>query len=117
MDKELLEELKQKLLEEKTKLETLLEEITGVKEFNKDKVQVKWNDIGDKEEDNAVEVANFQDNISLERELETKLENVNNALKRMEKGTYGICEVSGNPIEEGRLRVNPSAVKCMKHAK
>ena len=37
------------------------------------------------------------------------------ALKRIEDGTYGVCIVSGEPIEHERLEANPAATTCMKH--
>ena len=45
------------------------------------------------------------------------LELVNNALLRIENGTYGICTVSGEEIEPERLEAVPFATTCMKHAK
>ncbi len=41
--------------------------------------------------------------------LETRFNNINRALKKIEEGTYGICEVSGEPIESERLDANPAA--------
>lgn len=107
---------KKTLTGEKERLEKQLHGMTGDDDFNKDKVQVKWDEMGDKEEDNAVEVAQYQDSISLERKLEEQLERINDAIDRIEKGTYGLCEVCGNPIEQQRLGVNPSAVRCMEDA-
>jgi DnaK suppressor protein len=43
-----------------------------------------------------------------ERELKT-LKEVDFALERLENGTYGVCEVSGDEISERRLRANPLA--------
>jgi RNA polymerase-binding transcription factor DksA len=42
-------------------------------------------------------------------QLETRYHNVLIALKKFELGTYGICEVSGDPIEADRLVANPAA--------
>ena len=30
-------------------------------------------------------------------------------LKKIEAGTFGVCEISGEPIEEDRLDANPAA--------
>jgi len=38
-------------------------------------------------------------------------------LKKIEDGTYGICEVGGEEIPEDRLDANPSARTCIEHAK
>lgn len=47
--------------------------------------------------------------------LEGRLNNVNLALKKIADGTYGICEVSGEPIEEDRLEANPAARTSKAH--
>lgn len=41
--------------------------------------------------------------------LETEYNNILRALQKIEDGTYGICEVSGEAIEEGRLLAYPAA--------
>lgn len=41
--------------------------------------------------------------------LETRLGNINRALDKIATGRYGICEISGEPIEEDRLAANPAA--------
>ncbi len=47
--------------------------------------------------------------------LSTRLADVKDALQKIEQGTYGVCEVSGEPIEEERLEANPAARTCMAH--
>jgi RNA polymerase-binding transcription factor DksA len=47
--------------------------------------------------------------------LETELKLVDHALEKFDLGTYGICEVSGEPIEEARLRANPAARTSIAH--
>ena len=41
--------------------------------------------------------------------------NIEDALHKIESGTYGICEVSGEPIEQERLEANPAARTCTAH--
>jgi RNA polymerase-binding transcription factor DksA len=47
--------------------------------------------------------------------LETEYNNIVLALSKIEKGTYGICEISGEAIEEERLAADPGARTCMEH--
>ncbi len=47
--------------------------------------------------------------------LETRLNNVKRALQKIEKGTFGTCEICGQQIEEDRLAANPAARTCIKH--
>lgn len=42
------------------------------------------------------------------------LEEVEDALKRLEQGTYGTCVVCGQPIPEKRLEAIPWAARCVK---
>ena len=41
-----------------------------------------------------------------------ELEEVENALKAIDKGTYGICQMCDEPIAIGRLRAKPFAKFC-----
>ena len=58
---------------------------------------------------------------SFERELELttltivegELKDIDDALQRLEQGTYGICEECGKPIDEARLEVKPWARYCV----
>jgi sigma-B regulation protein RsbU (phosphoserine phosphatase) len=43
------------------------------------------------------------------------LEEVDSALQRMDKGSYGLCEVCHEPIEEERLMADPLMRNCLDH--
>lgn len=45
--------------------------------------------------------------------LERRLQDVQQALRSLEKGEYGICQRCGNPIEPERLEVKPDATLCL----
>lgn len=45
--------------------------------------------------------------------LEKKWNDIRRALAKFEAGTYGICELSGEQIEEKRLLANPAARTCI----
>jgi RNA polymerase-binding transcription factor DksA len=47
--------------------------------------------------------------------LETRWNNIRRALKKIDQGTYGTCEICSNPIEDARLDANPSARTCIAH--
>ncbi len=48
------------------------------------------------------------------RDRERKLiQKIKTALKKMEEGTYGICESCGEYITHQRLKVRPEAVLCI----
>jgi DnaK suppressor protein len=41
---------------------------------------------------------------------------VERALAKLDEGTYGVCDVCGDAIPEGRLEVAPWAVRCVRCA-
>ena len=51
--------------------------------------------------------------VTVQEGLLTTLAQVRVALARTEDGTWGTCEVCGEPIGEGRLEVRPWAVRCL----
>ena len=52
----------------------------------------------------------------VEAELDSVgLEQVRDALKRIEAGTFGTCVVDGGPIEPKRLEAVPWTAYCLKH--
>ena len=48
-------------------------------------------------------------------DLEIEYRNIKIALQKITAGTFGICEISGEPIEEARLNFKPTARTCTKH--
>lgn len=106
------------IAERKKDLEKRREEL--LRELNVDAEQVgdnnydaKFVDFGDKDDENAAEVATFEKNLSLEKTLEVSLFNVNKAIEKIEQGKYGLCERCGQPISLERLEAFPSATSCM----
>ena len=47
--------------------------------------------------------------------LESRYNNLVRALKKIEMGTYGVCEISGEKIETDRLDANPAARTSKAH--
>jgi RNA polymerase-binding transcription factor DksA len=48
-------------------------------------------------------------------DLEARYDTVLLALGRMEKNTYGVCEVCSKKIEPARLTADPAATTCIEH--
>ena len=63
-------------------------------------------------EEAAGEVEEYSTSLPIEHNLETQLQNVENALDKIEQGNYGACETCGMQIEEERLVVSPEARFC-----
>jgi sigma-B regulation protein RsbU (phosphoserine phosphatase) len=49
------------------------------------------------------------------KEIAQLLTEVDEALRRMESGTYGLCDVCHDPVETGRLLANPLTRLCLDH--
>ena len=47
--------------------------------------------------------------------LETEYRHLKRALGKITAGTYGTCEISGEPIEIERLNILPTARTCLAH--
>lgn len=110
---------KQKLEEEKKLLE---EELSSIGRKNPDTAG-DWEATSEKydagqEADENVKADRFEEleeRSGIGAELEEQLLNVARAIKKIESGAYGMCEISGEAIEEDRLRANPSARTCKQH--
>lgn len=110
---------KQSLLEEKATLESELHGIGRINPENKD----DWQPMPDDELDindpdlnvRADAVEEFVTRIGVTAPLEERLAEVNDALERIEAGTYGTCRICEKEIEEDRLEANPAATTCKEH--
>ena len=64
------------------------------------------------EEDTADLASSLMDkdmDMGVEEEIEETLSAIEHAFQKIEDGTYGICDVSGQPIPKGRLELLPWA--------
>ncbi len=118
LTKEHIEEFKIRLEKERAILQKELSSIGKQNPSNPDdwEPRAPGEEFGADRNDNADIVEALHENNAAINELEIRLKNVSLALERIEKGTYGICEESGNPIELERLNANPAAITCIAHA-
>jgi DnaK suppressor protein len=63
--------------------------------------------------DHASEMLEREMDWTLEENAERILEEIDEALERLEQGTYGICSACGRPIPEERLAAVPYATLCV----
>jgi RNA polymerase-binding protein DksA len=112
LNKEVVEKIKKDLQERKKQLEEDLEDVAQKGEDG-DEYRVKFPEFGDKPDENAQEISEYTTNVATEEVLNKTLRDVNNALKRIEKGTYGSCKYCGRTIDEKRLMARPTASACI----
>ncbi|MFZ4500098.1 MAG: TraR/DksA family transcriptional regulator [Minisyncoccia bacterium] len=100
--------------------QTLEEELGGIALFNTE--TNIWEATPDQElmgeiddNDAADRFEDFEGRSGMVTTLQTRLTDVNNALEKIENGTFGTCEVSGEKIEEDRLNANPAARTSKAH--
>ncbi len=114
MKTELIEKAKILLNEEKIRLETELSKFSHRNpNVTEEHFEANFPNMGEKEDENASEVAQFSDNLSLEDELEKALRDVESALKQIEKGEYGVCKYCHQIIDERRLLARPTSSSCI----
>ncbi|MDP2637249.1 MAG: TraR/DksA C4-type zinc finger protein [bacterium] len=63
-------------------------------------------------EEAADEVEQYSETLPVEHTLELQLQDVDTALERIEKGTYGKCENCKKDISKERLQALPEAKLC-----
>ena len=119
MQKKDLEKFKNLLNKE---LEELKKQLSNVSQQNKD-VKGDWVPVPDMKDDENISDENdmvhregeFINHQAISNQLEIRLENINIALNKIKNGEYGVCEISGHPIEKERLLANPAARTCLMH--
>jgi DnaK suppressor protein len=103
-----VQEYKRRLLELETRLSA---RAARGRERAREQVMDSPGDIGDASVANERESQDFT-----EAELDaTVLQQVRDALQRIDDGTFGLCVVDGGPIEPKRLEAVPWARYCLKH--
>ena len=112
-NKEFLEKMENILLTEKQNLERELSKFAKKSTHVTDDFDATFPEYGDKEDENAMEVAQYTTNKPLEISLENSLRDTDKALERMKKGTYGFCKYCKEPIEEKRLEARPTSSACI----
>lgn len=66
--------------------------------------------------DGTTEAVSRLTDIGVGQSLEQALARTERALKKIDEGTYGVCDDCGEAISPGRMRALPDGVLCMKCA-
>jgi len=109
---------KKKLEAELATLETELKSVGHINPDNPKDWEPSSGDVDVNASDSADiadNIGNYESNTAILKQLETQYAGVKLALEKIAKGTYGICEKGGEPIEKARLEANPSARTCLAH--
>ena len=52
--------------------------------------------------------------VVLQNKLRDELKEIERALDKVKKGSYGVCEKCGKPIDLARLMAKPTAIYCLR---
>jgi RNA polymerase-binding transcription factor DksA len=64
--------------------------------------------------DMGTETFEREKDVSIRNQVEAELADVERALKRLDDGSYGVCEACGKPIGRERLKAVPGTRFCVK---
>jgi RNA polymerase-binding transcription factor DksA len=111
-----LRDLRVRLEEERVELDTQLTTIV------EDSFAVSQSDLSgdvgldDESADAGTATFEREKDLSIENNVRDLLHKIDRALKRMDDGTYGICDICGKPIEKARIKALPYVDLCIKDA-
>jgi DnaK suppressor protein len=63
--------------------------------------------------DSGTETFEMEKNVSLMEQVDDELAEVEAAVQRLERGTYGTCQACGRPIGDARLEAMPATRFCV----
>jgi len=103
------EELHHMLLEEQAYLMQQMEQMSQASVATHDSMGY-----GNHMADDGTEAFEQSKGLSLQQTIKNRLANVNDALRKFDEGTYGICESCGQTIDWARLEALPAARLCIR---
>ena len=116
LTKQEISDLRVRLEDERTQLDTQL--TTIVEESFAASQSDMSGDVGLDDESADAGTATFEreKDLSIENNVRDLLQKIERALRRMDEGTYGICDICGKPIEKARVKALPYVDLCIKDA-
>ena len=103
-----MEQFKKKLLQEKKKIKEEIKELRKQDPFFDSERLVD-----NKEDEDAREEVGHETIEAQINQLQSTLKDIELALEKIKKGTYGKCEICGRPISLERLKIAPAARFCV----
>jgi DnaK suppressor protein len=116
MDPEHAREL---IVSERERLESLVREReseTGIGSDSETGSISELSSLDQHQGDIGTETFEREKDFSILEQLEAELGDLDAALRKIDEGTYGTCEVCGKEIESERLEAMPGTRTCFEHA-
>lgn len=116
LSKRTLDKFAKRLAEDRAKLEQDLEELERERELSRLAESSSEHNADPENADGGSLAFEMEMDLSIQQSLKERLERIKHAQDRMEKGLYGICEVTGKPIPMARLEALPYATTVVEAA-
>lgn len=107
LDQEFVEKQRQRLQEIKAELERM---VRGLEEDQQYRAEEEGDFTQHDSGDMSQSLFNRELDATVEQTMEKRLEAVERALQKVEEGTYGLCDDTGEAIPKGRLEAMPEAI-------
>jgi DnaK suppressor protein len=113
------EHARQLIVSERERLETLVrdrETETGIGSDSETDSVSELSSLDQHPGDIGTETFEREKDFSILEQLEAEIGDLDAALRKIDEGTYGTCEVCGKEIEPERLEAIPGTRTCVEHA-
>ena len=112
------EHARQLIVSEKERLESLVREreAEGIGTQSETDQISELSSLDQHQGDIGTETFEREKDFSLLEQLEAEIGDLDAALRKIDDGTYGTCEVCGKQIEAERLEAMPGTRTCIEHA-
>ena len=109
------EQVRPRLTEERARLEGLRDDFVtqGLTAESEEDSLSELSSVDQHQADVGTETFHREADLSLLERVEAELADVEHALRRLDEGTYGICENCGRQISKERLEARPEATLCI----
>jgi DnaK suppressor protein len=107
LEKEFIEKQRERLQELRAEL---LEMVEGLEEDQRFRTEEEQDFTEHDSGDRSQSLFTREMDATVEQTLEKRLQYVERALQKIEEGTYGICDDTGEPIPRERLEAVPEAI-------
>ncbi len=104
------------VVQQKERLQDLKEELLRVRRGMEEDERQRSEEERDTQLDSgdmSQEMFTREMDATIGEQVERRLKDVDRALQKIEEGTYGICDNTGEPIPRGRLEAVPEAIRTV----
>lgn len=110
LDESFVNDQKQRLLELKAELERMRD---GLDEDQQDRADGEGDYTEHDSGDLSQSIFSREMDATIEGQVGRRLEDVERALEKIEEGSYGVCDDTGEEIPKGRLEAVPEAIRTV----